>query len=97
MTDAFSFLGQLEKVIDDRRSAPVASSYTSSLLHADPHRLAQKIGEEGVELALAGVGDDGERIVAEAADLLYHVMVLLAAKRLSLSDVVAELERRHTP
>ena len=96
MTNNFSFLGQLEKIIDERRSAPVESSYTSSLLNGDAHRLAQKIGEEGVELALASVGNDRERVVAEAADLLYHVMVLLAAKRLSLNDVAEELERRHT-
>jgi phosphoribosyl-ATP pyrophosphohydrolase/phosphoribosyl-AMP cyclohydrolase len=96
MTKALSFLGQLEQVIADRRKAPPETSYTASLLQADSHRLAQKIGEEGVELALAGVGDDPERIVAEAADLLYHVLVLLAKNQLSLSDVVAELERRHT-
>jgi len=96
MTNTFSFLGQLQKVIDDRRNAPADSSYTSSLLNGDPYRLSQKIGEEGVELALAGIGNDPGRVVSEAADLLYHVMVLLAAKRLSLSDVVAELEKRHT-
>jgi phosphoribosyl-ATP pyrophosphohydrolase/phosphoribosyl-AMP cyclohydrolase len=97
MTNAFAFLGQLEQVIAERRNAPADTSYTASLLGSGLHRIAQKVGEEGVELALAGVGDDRERIVAEAADLLYHVMVLLAAKQLSLDDVVAELERRHRP
>ena len=91
------FLGQLEQVIADRRDAPPDTSYTASLLASGLHRIAQKVGEEGVELALAGVGDDRERVVAETADLLYHVMVLLAARQLSLGDVVAELERRHRP
>ncbi|MDH4023002.1 MAG: phosphoribosyl-ATP diphosphatase [Gammaproteobacteria bacterium] len=97
MTNAFGFLGQLEQVIADRRDTPPDNSYTASLLASGLHRIAQKVGEEGVELALAAVGDDRERIVAETADLLYHVMVLLTAKQLSLGDVVAELERRHRP
>ena len=97
MTNVLGFLEQLEQVIADRRDAPTDTSYTTSLLASGLHRIAQKVGEEGVELALAGVGDDRERIVAETADLLYHVMVLLAAKQLSLADVVAELERRHRP
>ncbi len=97
MTNAFDFLGQLEQVIADRRNAPADTSYTASLLGSGLHRISQKIGEEGVELALAGIGDDRERIVAETADLLYHVMVLLAAKEIGLGDVVAELERRHRP
>jgi phosphoribosyl-ATP pyrophosphohydrolase/phosphoribosyl-AMP cyclohydrolase len=97
MTNAFAFLGQLEQVITARRDVPADTSYTASLLASGPHRISQKVGEEGVELALAGVGDNRDRIVAEAADLLYHVMVLLAAKQLTLGDVVSELERRHQP
>ena len=97
MSNGLDFLGHLERVIVDRRNAPADTSYTASLLGSGVHRIAQKVGEEGVELALAGVGDDRERVVAETADLLYHVMVLLAAKELSLGDVVAELERRHRP
>jgi phosphoribosyl-ATP pyrophosphohydrolase/phosphoribosyl-AMP cyclohydrolase len=95
MTNAFGFLGRLEQVIAERKNAPADTSYTASLLASGPQRIAQKVGEEGVELALAGVGDDPERIIAESADLLYHVLVLLAARQLSLGDVVAELERRH--
>ncbi|MDP2325185.1 MAG: phosphoribosyl-ATP diphosphatase [Gammaproteobacteria bacterium] len=97
MTNVFAFLGQLEQVIAARRDAPADTSYTASLLASGPQRISQKVGEEGVELALAGVGDDRNRIIEEAADLLYHVMVLLAAKQLVLGDVVAELERRHRP
>ncbi|MEO8445029.1 MAG: phosphoribosyl-ATP diphosphatase [Gammaproteobacteria bacterium] len=95
MTDEFGFLSRLERVIADRRTAPDDSSYTASLIKAGPQRIAQKVGEEGVELALAGVGEDRSRIVAETADLLYHVLVLLSAREISLSEVAAELERRH--
>jgi phosphoribosyl-AMP cyclohydrolase / phosphoribosyl-ATP pyrophosphohydrolase len=97
MTGDSGFLRQLELVIGQRRSAPPDSSYTASLLASGPQRIAQKVGEEGVELALAGVGDDRGRIVAETADLLYHVLVLLAARDVSLDEVLQELERRHKP
>ncbi len=95
MTTDFGFLGQLERVIAARRDAPPDTSYTASLLAAGRQRIAQKVGEEGVELALAGVGDDRSRVVAETADLLYHVLVLLAERQISLQEVVQELERRH--
>ena len=95
MTYDFGFLRQLEQVIAERRDAPPDTSYTASLLAAGRQRIAQKVGEEGVELALAGVGDDRSRVVAETADLLYHVLVLLAVQKVSLKEVVQELERRH--
>ncbi len=95
MTNDYSFLGALEQVIDQRRHSPTGTSYTATLLAAGHQRIAQKVGEEGVELALAGVGDDRGRIVAETADLLYHVLVLLAAREIRLCEVVQELERRH--
>jgi phosphoribosyl-ATP pyrophosphohydrolase/phosphoribosyl-AMP cyclohydrolase len=95
MTNDYSFLGALEQVIDQRRNSPTGASYTATLLASGHQRIAQKVGEEGVELALAGVGDDRGRIVAETADLLYHVLVLLAAREIRLCEVVQELERRH--
>jgi len=95
MTDEFGFLRQLEQVIAERRNADPASSYTASLLASGRQRIAQKVGEEGVELALAGVGDDRSQVVAETADLIYHVLVLLAVQQVSLAEVVQELERRH--
>lgn len=95
MNQEFGFLGQLEQIIARRRNAPPEASYTSLLLSAGRQRIAQKVGEEGVELAIAGVGDDRSRVVAETADLLYHVLVLLAAHQVSLQEVVTELERRH--
>ena len=97
MTNASGFLQQLERVIAERRSAAPDGSYTASLLASGRQRIAQKVGEEGVELALAGVGDDRARVVAETADLLYHVLVLLAARDISLDEVLEELERRHRP
>jgi len=97
MTNASGFLQQLERVIAERRSAAPDGSYTASLLASGRQRIAQKVGEEGVELALAGVGDDRARVVAETADLLYHVLVLLAARDVSLDEVLQELERRHRP
>lgn len=97
MTNESGFLRQLELVIEARRGASPGSSYTASLLASGRQRIAQKVGEEGVELALAGVGDDRSRVVAEAADLLYHILVLLAAHDVSLSEVLQELERRHKP
>ncbi len=97
MTNASGFLQQLERVIAERRSAAPDGSYTASLLASGRQRIAQKVGEEGVELALAGVGDDRARVVAETADLLYHVLVLLAAREISLDEVLQELERRHRP
>ncbi|MEQ1800460.1 MAG: phosphoribosyl-ATP diphosphatase [Gammaproteobacteria bacterium] len=97
MTNEPDFLHQLERIIADRRSAPPDTSYTASLLASGRQRVAQKVGEEGVELALAGVGDDRARIVSETADLLYHVLVLLAAREVTLDEVLGELERRHRP
>jgi phosphoribosyl-ATP pyrophosphohydrolase/phosphoribosyl-AMP cyclohydrolase len=97
MTSDWDFLGQLERVIGERRAAPPESSYTAALLAAGPRRIAQKVGEEGVELALAGAGEDRGKVVAESADLLYHMLVLLAARQIPLKEVIAELERRHRP
>mgnify|MGYP002725841927 CR=1 FL=1 len=71
-------------------------SYTASLLRAGLPRIAQKVGEEGVELALAGVQDSDDAVLAEAADLLYHLLVLLEARQLRLADVVSVLRTRHT-
>jgi phosphoribosyl-ATP pyrophosphohydrolase len=89
------FLEELESVIDQRRAAPAAGSYTAQLLRDGGSRISQKVGEEAVELALAGVQQDRGQIVAEAADLLFHVMVLLRFHDVSLADVVAELQKRH--
>ena len=90
-----AFLGSLEQVIAQRIATRPAGSYTAKLLAAGTRRIAQKVGEEGLELALAGVAQSDPEIVGEAADLLYHMLLLLKVKGLSLSQVIAELERRH--
>ena len=90
-----AFLGNLERVIQQRIAERPAGSYTTQLLEAGISRIAQKVGEEGVELALAGVAQSDSDIVGEAADLLYHTVLLLNAKGLSLADVMAELNSRH--
>ena len=88
------FIADLEKVIASRAGADPATSYTAKLLSEGPARAAQKVGEEGVETALAGrCGDDAE-LIAEAADLIYHLTVLLTTRKLQWQHVTAELKRR---
>lgn len=90
-----SFLSELESVIAERKNAPASSSYTASLYASGIKRIAQKVGEEGVETALAATVKDLEELKNESADLLYHLIVLLQASGLSLSDAVSVLEKRH--
>jgi len=87
-------LARLAQTLDARAGADPEESYTARLLAAGPMRAAQKLGEEGVETALAGVAGDGESLNAEAADLLYHLLVLLKARGESLSGVLKVLEQR---
>jgi phosphoribosyl-ATP pyrophosphohydrolase/phosphoribosyl-AMP cyclohydrolase len=90
------FLAELERVIDSRLDgASAEQSYTARLAHAGILKIAQKVGEEGVELALAAAAQDDARVTSEAADLLYHLVLLLRVRGLRLADVAAELERRH--
>jgi len=93
--EELAFLGKLQNVIRERILHRPKGSYTAKLLDQGILRIAQKVGEEGLELAIAGVAQSDEKIVAEAADLLYHALLLLQVKNLSLAQVVAELERRH--
>jgi len=90
-----AFLGTLEQVITQRIATRPEGSYTAKLLTEGTRRIAQKVGEEGLELALAAVAQSEQEIIGEAADLLYHTLLLLKVKDLSLSRVVAELESRH--
>ena len=89
------FIGQLETIVQDRLSNPSEESYTVKLASAGTKRIAQKVGEEGLELALAATGGDLEEIIDEAADLVFHMIVLLADQGLSLADVAMRLESRH--
>ena len=90
------FLGYLEDLIEGRKTADPESSYTAKLLQGPLRRAAQKVGEEGVETALAAVAETEDKLTSEAADLLYHLTVLLAAKDVKLADVIAELRSRHS-
>lgn len=90
-----NFISDLEAIVQDRLRNPSDTSYTAKLASAGIKRIAQKVGEEAVELALAAISDDRQEILDEAADLVYHLIVLLANQGLSLSDVAATLEARH--
>jgi phosphoribosyl-ATP pyrophosphohydrolase/phosphoribosyl-AMP cyclohydrolase len=94
-SQGIAFLGILEQVITQRIVTRPAGSYTAKLLAEGTRRIAQKVGEEGLELALAAVAQSDQEIIGEAADLLYHTLLLLRVKDLSLAQVVAELENRH--
>ncbi len=88
------WLAELSSLIEMRKTADPTSSYTAKLLQGPLDKLAQKIGEEGVETVIAALVETDEDLLGEAADLLYHLMVLLAAKNLSLADVVRKLQSR---
>lgn len=90
----WQFLLGLQQTIKERDELRPENSYTTTLLNAGISRIAQKIGEEGVEVALAAVDKDAGELSEEVADLLFHVMVLLRVKRLGLSDVVKVLRTR---
>lgn len=90
-----SFLTTLESVIGDRFENPAQESYTASLIAGGTKRVAQKVGEEAVELAIAAVAGNRAETLSESADLLFHVLVLLREQGIGLADVVAELESRH--
>jgi phosphoribosyl-ATP pyrophosphohydrolase/phosphoribosyl-AMP cyclohydrolase len=98
-TDAtrIAFLAKLENVIGQRATEKPEASYTARLLDKGVARVAQKVGEEGVELALAGAALGEDKVIEEAADLMFHMLVLLRARGVSLSQVVRQLESRHQP
>jgi phosphoribosyl-ATP pyrophosphohydrolase/phosphoribosyl-AMP cyclohydrolase len=87
-------LDALDALIDARERERPAGSYTTSLFEAGTRRIAQKVGEEGVETALAAVAQDDASLLGEAADLTYHLLVLLRARGLGLPDLLAALERK---
>lgn len=91
---AADILDTLEAVIRERRTGDPATSYVAKLTAKGRAKIAQKLGEEAVEAAIAAVQDDREGLTGEAADLIFHLIVLLADTGLSLDDVRAELARR---
>ena len=91
-----AFIAELETIVQERLSNGRDDSYTARLAAAGTKRIAQKVGEEGVELALAAQSGDRDEIIDEAADLVYHTIVLLADHGLSFADVAKRLELRHS-
>jgi phosphoribosyl-ATP pyrophosphohydrolase/phosphoribosyl-AMP cyclohydrolase len=86
---------KLESIISERKNNPSDDSYTSSLFAKGINKIAQKVGEEAVELVIESKDDDEEKFLGEAADLLFHYLVLLQAKNYQLNDVVKVLAERH--
>jgi len=89
------FLAHLEETIQNRKNNPSEKSYTSQLLARGINKVAQKVGEEAVELVIEAKDNSKELFLGEAADLMYHYIVLLAAKNYSFDDVVKVLKERH--
>ncbi len=91
-----SFLRQLQDLIAERKKKMPANSYTTRLFEAGINKIAQKVGEEAVELVIESKDDDDNLFLNESADLIYHLLVLLTQKGFDLADVVKVLEERHT-
>lgn len=92
----WGFLYQLEQLLASRKNASPDSSYTARLYASGTKRIAQKVGEEGVETALAATVNDREELTNEAADLIYHLLVLLQDQDLDLSSIIHQLRERHS-
>ncbi|NQY89273.1 MAG: bifunctional phosphoribosyl-AMP cyclohydrolase/phosphoribosyl-ATP diphosphatase HisIE [Colwellia sp.] len=90
-----NFLSQLEQVIASKKGDDPKESYTAHLFSRGTTKMAQKVGEEGVEVALAAVAETREDLLGECADLFYHTLVLLADQKIDLSEVMAVLQQRH--
>lgn len=89
------WLHQLELLLAERKNADPSSSYTASLYARGTKRIAQKVGEEGVEVALAATAGDKGELICESADLMYHLLVLLQEQGLAMNDVINKLKERH--
>ena len=87
---------KLFDIIQDRKANPKPGSYTNSLFEAGNERMAQKVGEEAIEVVIASSGIDKQRLVEESADLIYHLWVLLVSQEIPLSEEEKELTRRHS-
>ena len=90
-----NFLSQLEQVIESRKNDAPEDSYTAHLFSRGTTKIAQKVGEEGVEVALAAVAETKEELLGECADLFYHTLVLLQDQNIDLSEVMNVLQKRH--
>ena len=93
--DEFSFLHYLENIIQDRKQHPRDNSYTNLLFNKGLNKIAQKVGEEAVEIVIEAKDNNDELFKGEAADLLFHLLVLFAEKNISLNEVLSVLKERH--
>lgn len=91
-----NFLSYLESIIQDRKTSPLQASHTSCLFQKGINAIAQKLGEEAVELIIESKDHDNEKFINEASDLLYHYLVLLSARNMSLNEVISQLRQRHS-
>lgn len=92
---SIDFIYQLEKIISDRQQNPSDKSYTSGLFKKGINAVAQKVGEEAVELVIEAKDNDDDKFLNEAADLLFHYLILLRAKNHAMNEVISVLEKRH--
>ncbi len=90
-----NFLSHLERFVDKRANDPVEESYTAKLLSRGTNKVAQKVGEEGVEVVIAALAETKEDFLGECADLFYHTLVLLKDQNVELSEVMEVLQKRH--
>ena len=96
-TNPIMFLSELQRFIEKRHEEMPEGSYTTSLFKDGCHRMAQKVGEEALESVIEAVAGNDERLIYEASDMLYHLIVLLTSKGLSIEDLARELAERHSP
>lgn len=94
-TDELAFLRKLESILTERKNNPAANSYTASLFQKGINKIAQKVGEEAVEVVIEAKDQNDELFLNESADLLFHYLILLQAKGFQLKDVTRILEARH--
>jgi len=90
-----NFIFELENIINDRYENPVEGSYINKMRSKGLNKIAQKVGEEGVEIVIAALAESEEELIGEASDLLFHLMFLLKEKGLSIQDIAKNLEKRH--
>lgn len=95
--DSLQFISELQEIIYQRRREMPQGSYTTSLFNDGINRIAQKVGEEALETVIEAVAGNDERMIYEASDLIYHLLVLLAARDKTFDDVARELKQRHSP
>lgn len=92
-----AFLSELQRFIEKRHEEMPEGSYTTSLFQSGVGRIAQKVGEEAVESVIEAMAGNDERLIYEASDMIYHLMVLLTSKGLKIEDLAVELQKRHAP